>query len=462
MLQKLFNPIARSAKMLLLVLGLSGSAAGQTGIDTGLANALQNSIEYTRSLYNVKGISAAAYIPGKGMWKGVTGVSYGAVPIDTTMLFSIGSVTKTLVAAEIFKLIEGGLLSLSDTVGALLPAITNVNPSITVAQLLGHRSGMGEFLTSSWQAAMNADLSAIWYFPSTLPAFLPVPAGPPGSPWQYCNSNYNLLGMIIESKTSDSLHKVLRTNFLQPLGLANTHMEIFEPYANSIPHNWATPTMDPALATDASATPHEALWSSVEAAGGYFSDAADMAKWGYNLYSGNVLSATSLAQMLNYIPVSGGYFNGYGLGSMRFTNSGKTYYGHGGNYYGYAASMLYYPVDSICVAVLINQDCIATYEARMLMNVLINKLTTAITDLSQSSKISVHPNPACGSVQVTIGDLSDKAIITCADMTGKVVYKTETNAISNQINTSGFADGMYLVTIAQGAQVTTKQIIIKQ
>jgi D-alanyl-D-alanine carboxypeptidase len=395
------------------------------------------------------------------MWKGVTGVSYGSLPIDTTMLFSIGSTTKTFVAAEIFKLVETGTLSLDDTMGALLPPMSFVNPGITVRQLLGHTSGMGDFTNPSWSAGMNADLTAMWYFPTALAAFCAPAVNLPGSPYKYCNANYSLLGMIIEAKTGDSLHKVLRTDFLTPLNLHNVHMEIFEPYANPIPHNWSTPTMDPALATDESATPHEALWSSAEAAGGYFADPADLATWGYNLYSGNVLSAASLAQMTTFQPVSSSYFNGYGLGCQRFTANGRTYYGHAGNYFGYAASMLYYPIDSICVAVLINTDCIATFEGRILMNALIKKLAADVPTVTANDKFAISPNPADGSLNISIAQPAGDVQVSITDMSGREVYGKKLTTNNCTVNTSAFTPGEYVIRVGNGDAATTKHIVIQ-
>ncbi len=451
-------------KYFLILLGtiaFRSQVSAQVGIDTALSNALQHSIDSMCVAYNLKGISAAAYIPGKGMWKGVTGVSHLSLPIDTTMIFSMGSITKTFAASEMLKLQEAGLLSLSDTIGALLPAMANVDPAITVAQLLSHTSGMGEYMNSSWSSAMNLDPTLMWHFPDALAAFCPVAVGPPGSPFKYCNSNYNLAGMIIEAKKADSFHRVLRTDFLSPLGLNNTYMEMFEPYPNTIPHNWSTPTLNPALAVDASSTPHQALWSSTEPAGGFFTDPADLAKWGYNLYSGNVLSPASLSQMLTFTPVAGTYFNGYGLGVMRFSSSGRTYYGHGGNFFGYAASMLYYPVDSICVAVLINQDCIAYYQARILMNTVLNKLTTAVKDREWSNKIAITPNPANRELNIAVPGNSSKIDLLLCDVAGREVYKGSMNAGASTINTANFKSGEYFVRLISGDQVVTKQIIIQ-
>ncbi len=429
--------------------------------DTGITNPLQRSIDYIRSTYYVKGISAAAWVPGRGMWKGVTGVSYPGQPIDTTMLFSIGSVTKTFVAAQTLKLVEAGTLSLDDTIGALLPPMPNINPSVKVRQLLSHTSGLGEYLGTPWQTAMLASPTTIWYFPEALNAFATPPVGPAGSPFAYCNTNYLVLGKIIESKTGDSLHKVLRTNFLMPYSLNNTYMEAIEHYTNPIPHNWSTPTMSPSAATDASGVPHEALWSSIEPSGGYFSDPADMAMWGYHLYAGHVLSPSSMSEMLNFMPLTG-YFNGYGLGAMRFPAGTRNFYGHGGNFFGYAAAVLFNPEDSICVAMLVNQDCIATNMAKILMNELIKQMATAkVNVVADSKQIHIAPNPANTHVTVSVPPALIDATVQVHDLTDKTLYTGNLNNHTAIVPVSTWVSGTYIVQVTAGQQVFSSRFSVQ-
>lgn len=429
-------------------------------VDPAVAATLQTAIENMRTTYQVKGISAAAYIPGKGLWKGVTGESHAGTPLDTNMLLAIGSITKTFVAAEIMKLVENAQLSLSDTMGALLPLKSYINGAVTVKQLLGHTSGMGDVINGKWQTAMNNDPYAIWYFPTALDSFCDPPVGPPGSPFQYCNANYALLGMIVEAKKGDSLHKVLRNDLLTPNNLHNTHMEVFETYSNATAHNWTTPTLNPALAVDASNVPRRALWSSAEPDGGYFSDPADLAIWGHNLYSGKILDTSSINQMFVCSPVNGSYYNGYGLGVMRFPHNGRTYYGHGGNYFGYAGSMMYHPKDSICVAVLINQDCIASYEARILMDVLINKLT-GIEETKLTDNINISPNPADKELHIVLPNTTGKIQVTVSNITGQAVHKADYNTTNISINTSTYQRGIYMVSITAGSKTTTRQVVVQ-
>jgi D-alanyl-D-alanine carboxypeptidase len=440
------------------ILLLNKPVHAQSGINPALATALQNSINATCASMQVHGISAAVYIPGQGIWKGVTGVSYDTVAIDTTMIFSIGSVTKTFVAAEIFKLVENGQLSLDDSLYSLLPPFQYVDSTITVRQLLGHKSGLADYLNNDWQNGMFADLYHVWYQPDPIISFLPAPLAAPGGTWNYINTNYALLGMIIEAKTGDSLHSVLRNNFLTPLGLNNTHMEVFENYTNTIPHNWAGPIGSPGSATDESGTPHEALWSSVSAAGGYFSDPTDLVKWGYNLYSGNVISQSSLNEMLTFTNVGSSYFNGYGLGSMRFPGNGRIYWGHAGNYFGYAASMLYYPQDSICVAMLINQDCISPIAAKPLMNTAIINAAVGLKEAVMQTNMIVFPNPSDSKFTVSVedGDYTLKLI----DALGRIVYTDQFSGSQYDLNNAPFNEGIYQLKIASDKKSFSEKVVV--
>lgn len=371
----------------------SFSFRAHASVNPALDSALQHCIDSLLVNYQLKGITAAAWIPGQGMWEGVTGVSYGAVPIDSDMTLNIGSITKTFVSSEIFRLIEAGQLSLDDSIGGVLPPVNNVPSGITIRQLLGHHSGLAEYLNTAWQNSINADPYKVWSDAEALDSFLTAPTGIAGEPFAYRNTNYALLGMVIELLKGDSLHHVLRNDFITPLGMDDTYMEVFEQFPNTVPHNWSTPTLDPQLAWDAWNVPRTSASSSTEAAGGLFCTAADLAWWGYHLYSGNVISDSSLSEMLTFTPVGGGYFNGYGLGCMRFPYNGRTYWGHAGNFFGFAACMLYYPQDSISVAVLINIDCYGSNVAKPLINTIVNALITGIDEHPINERVSIFPNP---------------------------------------------------------------------
>lgn len=436
------------------------TCAAPAQVSPQVAAALQNEIINLQASSQVQGISAAAYIPGMGTWKGVVGDSYAGMPIDTNMLFSIGSITKTFLATEIFKLIEAGQLSLDDSLVNLLPPHNNIDPNITVRQLLGHKSGIGDFTNSTWSAAMNNDLNAMWYMPAVVDSFCGAPIFAPGTGWSYCNANYELLGMIIEAKTGDSLHHVLRNNFLQPNNLNETFMEVFEPYSQTIPHNWSSSNFNPPTAIDQSATPHTALWSSAEAAGGYFSSAADLTHWGYNLYSGNIISQASLNDMLTFTNVNSSYYNGYGLGAMRFPGNSHIYWGHAGNYFGYSACMLYYPQDSLSVAVLINTDWIAANIAKPLMNTLINTLATSIHEAISDPSITIAQDMSTQQIFVRSEDATEKTLIKIYDSAGRIVREETGSGAETVLSSAGLSKGLYIVYVSAGDKNRRQKILI--
>jgi D-alanyl-D-alanine carboxypeptidase len=450
--------------LLPVVFMLNFSVPAHASIDPDLDSTLQHCIDSLRIYYQLKGITAAAYIPGQGMWQGVTGVSYGAVPIDSSMILNMGSITKTFISAEIFKLIEAGQLSLNDTIGALLPPFNFVNPGITIRQLLSHRSGLAEYLNSGWQNSVNSDPYRIWNATDALDTFLTAPDGIPGAPFAYRNTNYALLGLLIESMKGDSLHNILRNDFITPLNLDDTYMEVFEQYPNTVPHNWSTPTLDPNQAWDAWNVPRIAASSSTEAAGGLFTSAADLAWWGYNLYSGNVISDSSISEITTFNTVAGGYFNGYGLGCMRFPYQGKTYWGHAGNFFGFAACMLYYPQYGVSVAVLINIDSYGSNVAKPLINFIVNDLTTGIHAPEGAMTFTLCPNPASGQLAVRSSRFAIRSIEIYSPFGEKVLDVQATSAgiqCQTYIDVSRLSPSVYFVKVETEKGSAVQKLIIQ-
>ena len=74
----------------------AGQVYSGSTFDTAYARVLQQRIEYLKGAYNLVGISAAAEVPGQGVWLGTAGISHVNVNMDTGMVFDVGSVTKNL------------------------------------------------------------------------------------------------------------------------------------------------------------------------------------------------------------------------------------------------------------------------------------------------------------------------------------------------------------------------------
>jgi D-alanyl-D-alanine carboxypeptidase len=449
-------------KFISLIIFISIAAPSRASVNPALDSALQHCLDSLLLEYGLKGMTAAAYIPGQGMWQGVAGVSHDTVPIDSNMILSMGSITKTFISAEIFKLIEAGQLSLDDTIGSLLPPMDYVRGDIKIRNLLGHRSGLAEYLGIDWQNAMLADPYRIWSGAEALDSFLTPATGVPGSGYVYRNTNYALLGMIIESLTGDSLHHVLRNNFFTPLNLDDTYMYVFDTYTNPVPHMWSAPNFDPNFATDEWATPRVSASSSTSAAGGLYSTAEDLAWWGYNLYSGNVISDSSIAAITTFYPVAASYYNGYGLGCMRFPYGGRNYWGHAGNFWGYAACMMYYPQDSISVGALMNIDCYSANATRPLMHLIVNSLITEIESYNESHSINIYPNPV--NSQFRIHD--SRCIIEEVELfnvVGERVNEMPYSVNKNEavVNIENLNPGIYFVKVISGERTRVEKLIVE-
>jgi D-alanyl-D-alanine carboxypeptidase len=273
------------------------------------------------------------------------------------MYFDIGSIAKNYVATLILRLSEESLLNLDDPLSQWLPNFDNVNPQVTVRQLLGHTSGIANFTRNQffWDAVFQ-NPTRMWT-PEEVLSYIGPPDFLPGTAWDYSNTNYTLLGMIAERATGTSLSSALRGRLLEPFGLTHTFLEAEETVPGTIAHAWFDIDGDGRY-DDISGIDRTSQVSAAWAAGGMVATAADVARWACALFEGKVLSADSLSQMLDFRQVSlpPTPITDYGLGTVRALVSGREYWGHGGDMIGYTAMMFYAPKERISIAILINQD----------------------------------------------------------------------------------------------------------
>ena len=327
-----------------------------TAFNPVLASRLLRALDSVRILQGVPGASASVLIPDEGIWLGASGVSstYPAVPITPDMLFGIGSNTKALVSTTILQLADEGLLSLDDSLGRWLTPHPNITGSVTIRQLLNMTSGLFDYLNDSGKEgdSVFANPTRYWTPEEIITTFVGPPHRPPGGPYSYCNTDYVLLGMIINRITDSSVSAQLRRRIFAPLALDRTFLAAEEPLVPPVADPWDG-------GADFSAMPITAHYSILWTAGGVMSTAENMARWGKALYEGSLLSQTSLDQMLSFIPASGGgttgfNWTGYGLGVRAGSFLGKNVFGHGGQVMGYVSVVAYLPQAKASFAVLLN------------------------------------------------------------------------------------------------------------
>jgi D-alanyl-D-alanine carboxypeptidase len=164
-----------------------------------------------------------------GSWTGTAGL--GRLDPDVAIRrgdrFRAGSIAKPFVATTVLQLIERGRFALDAPLPSVLPAdVIDRFPTaseITVRMLLGHRSGLPEWDTPAVDAAVARDPGKVWQVSEFLDlAAAQPPVFAPGTSYSYSNTNYNLLGLIIEHATGRSWRQEVTDNVIRPLRLGAT------------------------------------------------------------------------------------------------------------------------------------------------------------------------------------------------------------------------------------------------
>ncbi len=253
-----------------------------------------------KTVLNVKSLSASIQFPDTAVWKRATGISSVNPPLNVTTddAYLIGSVVKTMTSACILQLADQGVLNLDDSLHQWLDTIQYINPNITIRQLLRHQSGLYDVLNNpACQPALMANQSTVWLAVDLINTFIQPPIAAPGTNWSYCNTNYFLLGMIIEEATGNYYYDELRNRFFSPLGMTTIGIPAFESYSNPVAHLWLDINGD-GITDDAHFFYYYylSLNSAAGAAGGYYATPSDVTRWMRTYMRGDLLTPGMLLQ----------------------------------------------------------------------------------------------------------------------------------------------------------------------
>lgn len=457
---------------ILLVSGLFTAVHAQVPVDPALAAGLQNKIDGYISQYNIPGISVTVLLPGDQIWSGASGLShiYDFTVMDTSHVFEMASVTKMYTAAIIFQLMEEGQLSLDDTVGQYLPAMNNIPSGTTIRNMLKHRSGLYNYTNNStigYEWFNNPD--SIWPHLQMINTYVNAPPSfLQGASFSYSNTNYFLLGMIIEAITGNVFADELRNRILIPHGLS----EIYFPPVDSLPATvtpgWTSFTTTGVYDTDASAILNDCSRSMAYAAGAMLAKPADACKFTKLLWTGNIISDSSLNIMKQCTNVTmAANCNGYGYGAMRYVFNSKTYYGHSGDINGFTQITFYGPADSVGVIISINRNSAPRGPITIdLMNYINQALTTSIDNIENDNPdFSVYPNPASEIVHIKFNSpINNNTLISITDQVGKLIMH-DVNYISSDNNKftldiSDLQAGIYFIHLNVNDKILTRKIVV--
>jgi len=342
---------AATAALAALCLALGCGGQDSLGEPTGdRLSEMDDALQAWAAQPGHEGVSASAILPDGTQWVGVAGSAGGDGPLRVEHLVWIASITKTMTGAIVLQLADEGVLSLDDPVSRWLPARPNVDPAVTLRQLLNHTSGLDNYTDSAALGAAIEEDPAHVFSSDELLSFVGPARFAPGARTEYTNTSFVLLGQVAEAATGASIVDLYHSRLWDPRALS----EVFLPGYEVAPGPVA-----PARGRDGVVAPLDemSLLSIGNSAFGLFANARDVARWGRDLFDGGVVSARMQEEMRTLVPAAGNIpgESGVGLGIRSYSYLGRRQYGHsGGSPYG-SSLLLFDPDTDVTVVVLMNQ-----------------------------------------------------------------------------------------------------------
>lgn len=273
----------------------------------------------------------------------------------------LGSVGKTYVSAVALQLVHEGRFALDDPISKYLgkerwfTRLPNAS-TITIRHLMTHTSGLVRYeLNPRFTADLSANPDKVWTPEDRIAYLFDVrPPFAPGEGWDYSDTNYIVIGMIVERTGGASYHDQLRKRILDPFGLKDTIPAdsrtvpgLVQGYAGA---NNPFGGSDEMIRDGRFAVNPQFEWTG----GGLAVTASDLAKWAKLLYEGKVVDASLMDDLLDGVPAKLGPETKYGLGVIIQPTALGITYGHSGFMPGYQTDVMYFPELKTAIAVQVN------------------------------------------------------------------------------------------------------------
>jgi len=260
--------------------------------------------------------------------------------------YAIGSISKQFTAAAVMVLAQEGKLSLDDPFARWFPELTR-GSDVKLRNLMSHTSGYQDY------APQDYTIPA-WTKPTTAQAIVHEWATKPldfdpGTQYQYSNTNFNIVGLIVEKVSGQPFWSFLKSRVLDPVGMAHT-IDLDTAHDQLEPtgyFRYALGPLRPAI---------------MEAPGWYFADGGmampvgDLLAWDISMMNESLLRHESYVAMKTPMKLNNGAEIGYGLGLTIGLANGHRLISHGGEVGGFVAFNGFFPDDKLAIAVLTNQE----------------------------------------------------------------------------------------------------------
>lgn len=298
----------------------------------------------------------ARVITADGTWTGVSGASApdgdeAPAPDDRTR---IGSLTKTMTATIVLQLVEEGLISLEDSISMYVPDAPN--GAATLRQLADMTSGIPSYsLDAQWQSRYFGDPFGVFEPQELIDAAKTLPVdGAPGEVWKYSNTNYVLLGMVIEQVLDQPIPEVFDDRLFEPLGMTDTVYPNGSAAIDS-PHLVGVTTQRNPAGPAEDATDWNPSFGST--AGEVVSTLDDLTLWAHALFTGEDVLSEETQQLRRDSILSSPPPNdaepGYGIG---WGERPDGWWGHSGTIPGFTTSVFHSYDAGATIVVVANAD----------------------------------------------------------------------------------------------------------
>jgi len=290
-------------------------------------------------------------------YHGLTEIDKG-IEIDSTVSFHLASVSKTFTAMGILKLSEQNKLSIDDSVTKYLP--TFPYKDITIKNLLSQRSGLPNYVnfieSTGWNTKELLSNESLLSFLNSHAR--KIGRGKPNSNFDYSNTNYALLALIIEKITNLKLPIFLNETFFKPLGMNHTFVY--------------TPDKQDSVLPSFKENNQKEEFTFLDAVYGdknVYSTTRDMMKWDLAISNGKMFTANTLIQAFQGYSHEKKGIKNYGLGWRLFEMpSGKKIIFHNGWWHGNNTFFNRFPDDTTTIIVLGNKYNERIYEAKKIIS----------------------------------------------------------------------------------------------
>lgn len=322
---------------------------------------------------------------------------------NATTKFRVASISKTFTAVLVLQAIEAGKLHLADQLSQYFPEVKNAD-KITIEQLLQHRSGIFNFTDkpdrSVWESHFHTEKESIAHIIQDTSRF------EPGTGFEYSNSNYLLLGYILERIYQQPFAQILEEKISKVLGLKHTYFS-----------NETDPARNEALSYNIQDTyvhNKRINFSNHLSSGGIASTAIEINKFLSALFSGKLISKESLALMQ---PQEKG---AYGMGMFKLTFSKPEGFEHSGRAGDYISEYWYFPAEQLGIVSLSNAINIDIEDVNSAMLQFAYGNAPALPDFNQ---VNGHPEPEFKQMKGTYKAKGEKATVTISSDGTMLVFQ---------------------------------------